>query len=60
MKVHPSSLNAKLRLRTEFALFYVLSPLLIAVFLPPSRMFPALFAFTGLGVLLLAITPRFH
>ncbi len=50
----------KHRLWLEFSLFYLLAPALIAVFLPPRQMFPALFAFTALGLLLLAVTPRFH
>ncbi|MQQ07949.1 CPBP family intramembrane metalloprotease [Epibacterium sp. SM1979] len=53
-------MTIKQRLRLEFALFYLVSPALIALFLPPTQMFPALFAFTGLGLLLLALTPRFH
>lgn len=53
-------MSVKLRLWLEFGLFYLMSPLLIAVFLPPTQMFPALFAFTGLGLLLLVLTPQFH
>ncbi len=44
------------RLRwAEFATLFVVLPLVIAVFLPPRMMFPALFLFTlgGLGLLLL-------
>ncbi|EEE36969.1 abortive infection protein [Rhodobacteraceae bacterium KLH11] len=47
------------RLRVEFVLFYVAVPVLIAVLFPPNWMFPSLFAFTGLGVLLLQATPGF-
>ncbi|MES0863054.1 CPBP family intramembrane glutamic endopeptidase [Ruegeria sp. SCPT10] len=48
------------RLRFEFCLFFIAAPLAIAVFLPPNWMFPALFAFTGLGILLLHATPGFR
>lgn len=48
------------RLRLEFILFFLFVPLVIAVALPPSWMFPLLFAFTGLGIVLLAITPGFR
>ncbi len=47
------------RLRIEFILFYVAVPVLIATLFPPSWMFPSLFAFTGLGILLLQDTPGF-
>lgn len=50
----------KLWLRIEFALMFVAAPLLIAVLLPATQMFPALFAFTGLGVALLFLTPGFR
>ncbi len=48
------------RLRLEFGAFFVAVPLLIAVLFPPNWMFPALFAFTGLGVVLLHTTPGFQ
>ncbi|WP_371809137.1 CPBP family intramembrane glutamic endopeptidase [Ruegeria sp. HKCCD5849] len=48
------------RLRLEFGLFYIGLPLLIAVLFPPNWMFPALFALTGLGIVLLHQTPGFH
>ncbi|WP_157054222.1 CPBP family intramembrane glutamic endopeptidase [Ruegeria sp. 6PALISEP08] len=48
------------RLRLEFGLFYVGLPLLIAVLFPPNWMFPALFALTGLGIVLLHRTPGFQ
>mgnify|MGYP001628287029 FL=1 len=47
------------RLWVEFLAFFVTAPVLIAVLLPASAMFPALFAFTALGLLLLHITPGF-
>lgn len=50
---------ARLRLQVEFALFYLGAPLMIAVLFPPNWMFPALFAFTGLGIVLLHLTPGF-
>lgn len=49
-----------MRLQIEFALLYLAAPVLIAVFLPPTMMFPALFAFTALGILLLAATSGFR
>lgn len=48
------------RLRVEFGLFYVVLPLIIAVLFPPNWMFPALFALTGLGIMLLHWTPGFQ
>lgn len=47
------------RLWLEFALFFVAVPVLIAVLFPPDWMFPSLFAFTGLGIVLLHNTPGF-
>ena len=52
--------TGKTRLRAEFLLFYIGVPLVTAVFLPPSWMFPVLFAMTGGGLVLLAVTPGFH
>ncbi|WP_328803218.1 CPBP family intramembrane glutamic endopeptidase [Ruegeria haliotis] len=51
---------ARTRLQFEFGLFYVAAPLLIAVLLPPNWMFPALFGFTGLGIVLLHGTSGFQ
>lgn len=48
------------RLWVEFLLFYLAAPVLIAVFLPPTQMFPALFLFTAGGVALLSLTPGFR
>ncbi|NRB00183.1 MAG: CPBP family intramembrane metalloprotease [Rhodobacteraceae bacterium] len=48
------------RLRLEFAALFLIAPILMAVVLPPDAMFPALFAVTGLGLLLLHMTPGFH
>ncbi|MEM9392860.1 MAG: CPBP family intramembrane glutamic endopeptidase [Pseudomonadota bacterium] len=48
------------RLRAEFAAFFVLLPGVIAVLLPPNRMFSALFASMALGLWLLHITPGFR
>ncbi len=48
------------RLRLEFGLFFIGVPLVIAVVFPPNWMFPALFASTGLGILLLHWTPGFR
>ena len=47
------------RLWLEFGLFFIAVPVLIAVLFPPDWMFPSLFAFTGLGILLLQDTPGF-
>ncbi|KIC41535.1 abortive infection protein [Ruegeria sp. ANG-R] len=47
------------RLRIEFVLFFIAVPVLIATLFPPNWMFPSLFAFTGLGILLLQDTPGF-
>ena len=44
----------------EFSLLFIGIPVAIAVFLPPSWMFPALFLLTGVGLVLLAITPGFR
>ena len=46
-------------LRLEIGLFYIAVPVLIAVFFPPDWMFPSLFAFTGLGIVLLHNSPGF-
>lgn len=43
----------------EFLALFVVSPVLVAVVLPPGWMFPVLFAFTGLGLVLLSMTPGF-
>ncbi|WP_299944159.1 CPBP family intramembrane glutamic endopeptidase [uncultured Ruegeria sp.] len=51
---------AILRLRFEFVVFFIAAPLGIAVFFPPNWMFPALFAFAGLGIVLLHATPGFR
>ncbi|WP_171134746.1 CPBP family intramembrane glutamic endopeptidase [Ruegeria sp. HKCCD7221] len=48
-----------MRLRLEFGLFFIAVPVLIAVFFPPNWMFPSLFGFTGLGIVLLHFTPGF-
>ena len=48
-----------LRLRLEFGLFFIAVPVLIAVFFPPNWMFPSLFTFTAIGILLLHFTPGF-
>ncbi|MCG7519371.1 CPBP family intramembrane glutamic endopeptidase [Ruegeria sp. Ofav3-42] len=48
-----------LRLRLEFGLFFIAAPVLIAVFFPPNWMFPSLFTFTAIGIVLLHFTPGF-
>jgi membrane protease YdiL (CAAX protease family) len=47
------------RLWVEFAALFLAVPVAIAVILPASSMFPALFAATALGVVLLHLTPGF-
>lgn len=47
------------RLKLEFGLFFVVVPIVIAVFFPPEWMFPSLFTFTAIGIILLHITPGF-
>lgn len=49
-----------MRKRIEFVLFFIGVPLVIAVFFPPSWMFPALFAVTALGLMLLWFTDGFR
>ncbi len=43
----------------EFLLFYLAAPVAVAVLLPPGAMFPVLFAVTGVGLVLLHLTPGF-
>ncbi|QYK42803.1 MAG: CPBP family intramembrane metalloprotease [Paracoccaceae bacterium] len=50
----------RMRLRVEFILFFLAVPLGIALFLPPSAMFTALFAATAVGIGLLHLTPGFR
>ncbi|MDO5613293.1 MAG: CPBP family intramembrane metalloprotease [Paracoccus sp. (in: a-proteobacteria)] len=51
--------NRRLRLGIEFAALYIGAPLAMALFLPPRQMFPALFAFTVAGLILLWFTGGF-
>ena len=48
------------RLWLEFFLFFLVAPLIVAIALPPRMMFPALFTVTGIGLLLLFLTPGFR
>lgn len=48
------------RLFLEWATFFLALPVGIAVLLPPSMMFPALFTLTGVGLVLLYITKGFR
>lgn len=48
------------RLWVEFVLFFIMAPLAVAVLLPPRWMFPALFTVTGVGLILLFLTPGFR
>lgn len=47
------------RLYAEFLLLYLAAPLIMALALPPSWMFPMLFAITAAGLGLLVTTPGF-
>ncbi|MDJ0630111.1 MAG: CPBP family intramembrane metalloprotease [Rhodobacter sp.] len=47
------------RRRAEFLAFYLAAPVLMAVVLPPSAMFPVLFAVTAVGLVLLHVTEGF-
>lgn len=49
----------RVRLWAEFAGLFVAAPLVLALALPPEALFPALFAVTGIGVVLLHLTPGF-
>ncbi len=44
----------------EFLCFFLASPVVLAVFLPPSTLLPALFGATIVGMVLLHRTPGFH
>lgn len=52
--------GGKVRLAAEFAAIYLVAPVVMALALPASWMFPALFAVTALGLVLLARTPGFR
>lgn len=54
----PSS--ARARLIVEFVAFFLVAPVMVALVLPPQQMFPALFAVTAIGLVLLHLTPGFH
>ncbi|WP_421905647.1 CPBP family intramembrane glutamic endopeptidase [Mameliella sp.] len=49
----------RLWLRVEFACFFVVIPAVIALAFPADMMFPLLFGFTALGVVLLHVSPGF-
>ena len=51
--------TTRVRLWLEFGLFFVAVPVLIAVLFPPNWMFPMLFIFTAIGIVLLHNTPGF-
>ncbi|WP_204112918.1 CPBP family intramembrane glutamic endopeptidase [Shimia biformata] len=55
-QLHPAS---RLWLWAEFVTFYLVAPVAIAVFLPATWMFPALFLVTGIGLVLLHVTKGF-
>lgn len=55
----PDLRSRRARLWVEFIGFFVLAPLVIAVAFPPRMMFPLLFGFTALGLVLLHYTPGF-
>lgn len=58
----PATRHGRLLRWAEFAVLFVVLPLVIALFLPPRLMFPALFLFTlgGLGLLLLTGSFDWH
>jgi membrane protease YdiL (CAAX protease family) len=60
MTAEPPAGLRRARLWAEVAVFFGLVPLGIAVFLPAATMFPALFALTAVGLVLLHLTPGFH
>ncbi|GKY89913.1 CPBP family intramembrane glutamic endopeptidase [Sinisalibacter aestuarii] len=49
-----------LRLWAEFLVLFLLTPVAMALFLPPTAMFPVLFASTLVGAILLHLTPGFR
>lgn len=51
---------SNMRPKAEFEAFYVAVPLLIAMLFPPDWMFPALFFFAAVGIVLLRRTPGFR
>ncbi|MBW4981035.1 CPBP family intramembrane metalloprotease [Mameliella sp. CS4] len=62
MAILPEDDKAEARrvwLWVEFACFFAVIPAVIALAFPPDMMFPLLFGFTALGVVLLHITPGF-
>lgn len=52
--------SARARLWVEFIGFFVIVPVVIATGFPPNMMFPLLFGFTALGLVLLHVTPGFE
>lgn len=52
--------SSRPRLRAEFALFYLVIPLAMAVLLPPVWLFPVLGAVSLVGLVLLGLTPGFR
>jgi uncharacterized protein len=58
--VRPQSALGEAARIAEFVAIFVAGPLALAFFLPPSALFPVLFAVTGVGVLLLSFTPGFR
>ncbi|MFD0978131.1 CPBP family intramembrane glutamic endopeptidase [Tropicimonas aquimaris] len=48
------------RLRAEFLALFVLSPIVMAIVVPPQHMFPVLFAMTAIGLVLLHRTATFR
>lgn len=50
----------RLLLWVEFAAFYIVTPIAVACFMPPDRLFEALFVFMIVGLVLLWATPGFQ
>ncbi|WP_343081111.1 CPBP family intramembrane glutamic endopeptidase [Ostreiculturibacter nitratireducens] len=60
MSVPEAATKGRAQLAAEFATLYVVVPLLMAFALPPTTMFPMLFAVTLVGIALLHRTPGFR
>jgi membrane protease YdiL (CAAX protease family) len=59
-KAGPAPAGRSIWRRIEFAALFLLAPLAMAVALPPSAMFPALFSVTAVGLVLLHVTEGFR
>ncbi|PRX33731.1 CAAX protease self-immunity [Meinhardsimonia xiamenensis] len=57
---HAALRDRRAQLALEFVALYLIAPLVMALLLPPQWMFPALFAVTAIGLVLLSRTPGFR